>query len=346
MSTETVERAGAGGEEKEEVVHDPRRARLPSFHALRLDRFSGICVWALFIGIYAIWVPGTFLRGSTAQSIASTQAVTGFVALGVTCAMAAGALDLSFANTTSLSSTFAASLMANSHVPVVPTIGLTLLLGVGIGLVNAFVVVKIGVSSIVATLGMSSVIIAIEEKIGGEQFITGMPSSFTKITSPQPLGVPIIVVYLLLAAAFVWYLLEHTATGRRMYATGANLEASRLAGIATGRMTTYALVASSTLASIAGLLVLSQIGSGSPEVGTGYLLPVFAAVFLGSTQLKPGRFNAWGTVLAIYLLATGVKGLQLAGGKAWVTDLFNGLALLLAVSVAVNGQRRIRRGGE
>ena len=73
-------------------------------------------------------------------------------------------------------------------------------------------------------------------------------------------------------------------------------------------------------------------------------------MFLGTTQIKVGRFNVWGTIVAIYLLATGVKGLQLGGGKGWITDAFNGAALLLAVSLAVLGQRRqggsrILRGG-
>ncbi len=319
------------------------RLRSSGWRVLFAGRFSGFYVWALFIAVYAIWVPSTFLRGSTAQTILSTQAVTGFAALGVTCSLAVGALDLSFANTISLSSTLSATLMASSHVAVLPAIVITLALGLVIGLINSFIIVKIGVSSIIATLGMSSVIIAVEEKIGNEQFVTGVPNSFQKLTSGQPLGIPIIAIYLLVVACIVWYLLEHTATGRRMYATGANADASRLAGIATGRMTTLGLVASSVLASVAGLMIVSQIGSGSPEVGAGYLLPVFAAVFLGATQLRPGRFNAWGTMLAIFLLATGVKGLELAGGQQWVTDLFNGIALLLAVSAALVAPRLRRR---
>jgi ribose transport system permease protein len=346
IEAETSAVTKASGQGSAPGPEDPggRRVKLPGAGGLKFGRFSGIYVWILFIAIYAIWVPHTFLRGSTAQGIASTQAITGFAALGVTCSLAAGALDLSFASTISLSSTLAASLLADHHFGVIPVIFLMLGLGVVIGLINGFFVVKVGVSSIVATLGMSSVIIAVEEKIGNEQFITGIPSSFTKLTTAQPLGIPIVFLYLLVAAALVWYLLEHTPVGRRIYATGANIEASRLAGIATGQMTVFGLIASGVLASVAGLVVVSQIGSGSPEVGSGYLLPVFAAVFLGATQVRPGRFNAWGTILAIFLLATGVKGLQLAGGQAWVTDLFNGIALLLAVSAAVIGHRRGRIG--
>jgi ribose transport system permease protein len=145
---------------------------------------------------------------------------------------------------------------------------------------------------------------------------------------------------LLVLAFIAWYLLEHSPFGRRLQATGAGADAARLAGVNTDRMVFLGLVASATMATIAGILITSQIASVSPTIGSGYLLPVFAAVFLGTTQVKVGRFNIWGTILAIFLLATGVKGLQLAGGQGWITDAFNGAALLLAVGVAALGQRR------
>jgi ribose transport system permease protein len=99
-------------------------------------------------------------------------------------------------------------------------------------------------------------------------------------------------------------------------------------------------VISGVFSSLAGILVTAKIGEVSPSLGPPYLLPAFTACFLGATQLKPGRFNVWGTVLAIYLLATGVTGLELVGGPLWVTDMFNGVALVGAVTVAVVVQKR------
>jgi ribose transport system permease protein len=86
--------------------------------------------------------------------------------------------------------------------------------------------------------------------------------------------------------------------------------------------------------------VASQLNTVDQTIGPPYLLPAFAGCYLGTTQLKVGRFNVWGTILAIYLLATGVEGLQLAGGQLWITDLFNGVALVTAVSIAVLSARR------
>jgi ribose transport system permease protein len=142
------------------------------------------------------------------------------------------------------------------------------------------------------------------------------------------------------ACLLVWWILEHNPVGRRLSATGANEEAARLAGVRTKRFTFWSFVVSGVLASLAGVLLAAKIGSVDPQVGPSYLLPAFAACFLGMTQLKPGRFNVWGTFVALYLLATGVKGLQLAGGQLWITDLFNGVALIGAVSLAVIGERR------
>jgi ribose transport system permease protein len=127
-----------------------------------------------------------------------------------------------------------------------------------------------------------------------------------------------------------------------MIATGAGFDAARLAGTNTGQAVVVGLVISSVLGSLAGLMLVSTIGSAAPNSGPPYLLPLFAAVYLGSTQIKPGRFNIWGTIVALFVLATGVKGLQLAGGQLWVSYLFNGVALILAVGVAISSQDRGR----
>ena len=307
-----------------------------------LYRFSGLFIWAGFIVLFALWVPDTFLTTGTAQSIAATQAVTGLAAMGVLCAMAVGAFDLSFAGVIGLSSTIGASLMVNSDVSPALAIIICLLMGVGVGALNGLLVTRVGISSVVATLGVSSLALAADNRITNGQFIDGVPSTFTSLTQPQPLGIPIEALYLFVAAVVVWAFLEHSRPGRRLYATGLNPDAARLAGVRTNRMMFTGLVLSSFFSSMAGLVLLAQIRSGTPNVGAGYLLPVFAAVFLGATQIKPGRYNVGGTILAIFLLATGVQGLQLAGGQFWVNDAFNGAALIVAVSFAAFAARRRR----
>ena len=118
---------------------------------------------------------------------------------------------------------------------------------------------------------------------------------------------------------------------------------ARLAGVRTSATVVACLIGCGIIAAASGCLVSSRLATGDPTVGPGYLLPAFAAALLGSTQFRGGRYNVWGTVLAVYVLATGVKGLQLAGAPVWIPDLFNGLALLLAVGMAKR-QGRSGRG--
>jgi ribose transport system permease protein len=309
---------------------------------LQLSRFSGIYVFALFVLVYSLWLPNTFPTSTTLQNVLSNQAITGVAALGLVCALSVGAFDLSIANVIGLSSTVAAALMVRSHVSPVETILIVLAMGLGVGILNGVLVVHFRIPSVVATLGMSSALIAFDDKITDGQFITPVPPSFSNLTSGKFLGVPTPFIVLVVVALLVWYILEHTPVGRRMIATGAGTDAARLAGTNTGQMMFIGLVISGVLGSLAGLMLLSTVGSAAPDSGPPYLLPLFAAVYLGSTQVKPGRFNIWGTMVALYVLATGVKGMQLLGGQFWVSEMFNGIALVLAVGVAISAQERRR----
>jgi ribose transport system permease protein len=151
-------------------------------------------------------------------------------------------------------------------------------------------------------------------------------------------GFQIVVLYLLVLAVIMWWVLAHTPVGRYLYAVGDNREASRLTGIAVGKWTWLALICSGGISGLAGVLYCSLNGP-SLTFGPSLLLPAYAAVFLGSTQLKPGRFNVWGTLIAVYVLATGVKGLQFVTGVQWLNEMFNGIALLAAVAFAGWRQR-------
>jgi len=165
-----------------------------------------------------------------------------------------------------------------------------------------------------------------------------LTQGFAKISQTSIDGWTLPVFYLIVVAVLVWYLLEQTATGRRLYATGFNTDAARLAGVRVSRLRFGSLLASGLLAGAAGILLASTVGSGSPEVGTPYLLPVFASAFLGATQLKRGRFNAGGTIIAVLLLGTGVVGLGLVGAHAWAQQMFVGVVLI--ASLAVTGVQR------
>lgn len=308
----------------------------------RLGRFTGVLLLALFVAVFSAWIPETFLTQATFKAIAGDQAITLVLAVGVLFTLSTGQYDLSAAQNLGFSAVIDTELMVHQHMAWPTALLITLVLGAVVGALNGLFVAVIGVNSFIATLGMSSVLLALTEQISNNQFIGPVPTSFADLASPTPLGVPIVAWYALGLCLLAWYVLEHSPLGRRLAATGANADAARLAGVRTRHMIIGSFIVTGVISALAGALVAAKIGQVSPSIGPPYLLPAFAACFLGTTQFKLGRFNVWGAVLALYLLATGVKGLQLAGGQLWITDLFNGLALLGAVSVAVASQRRRR----
>ena len=299
------------------------------------DRFSGLYLGALFIVVFGIWTPDTFLTTSTLHSVAAQQAVTGMVALAILIPLAAGLYDLSVGACANVCGILAVVLMNNEGWAMLPAAGAGVALGVAIGFTNAFIVVKLGVNSFIATLGMGSVLAATQVIVSSNsQPIPPSSTAWNDLTQTDVFGFQIVVVYLLGLALILWWLTAHTPVGRYLYAIGGNPEAARLSGVRIERYTTFALVTSATIAGFAGVM-FSSLNGPSLNFGATLLLPAFAAAFLGSTQLTPGRFNVWGTLLAIYVLATGVQGLQLVSGASWLSDMFNGVALIIAVALSI-----------
>jgi ribose transport system permease protein len=207
--------------------------------------------------------------------------------------------------------------------------------------VNGFIVVVLRVNSFIATLGTATIITAVQTIItGGSQPLPVTSATWTNLTQVQVGGFQIVVVYLVVVALLAWWLMDHTPMGRYLYAVGSNREAARLSGVRVGKWSWLSLTLSGAICGIAGIFYSSLYGP-SLTFGAALLLPAFAAVFLGSTQLKPGKFNVWGTLIAVYALATGVQGLQYVTGVQWLSDMFNGVALIAAVSFAVWRQQNV-----
>ena len=324
--------------------------RLPR-RGFGLDRFSGLYLWALFIIVFSFWSP-LFPTMATVHSIASGQAVTGMLALAVLVPLVAGVYDLSIGSTANLSAILVVNLQVAHHMSIGVAVVASILTGTLIGVANGFIVVKLRVNSFIATLGMGSVVLALLTMVSGN-IQPNPPTSLTwgKLTQLSVGGFQIAFIYLIVIAIVIWWLLDHLPAGRCLFAVGSNSDAARLSGVDVGGWTWFSLVVSGTIAALAGVVFSSLLGP-SLSFGQGLLLPAFAAAFLGSTQLRRGRFNVWGTIIAIYVLATGVQGFQFVTGVQWLSDMFNGVALIVAVAFAVWRQessgirRRAGTGGE
>jgi ribose transport system permease protein len=306
---------------------------------LAFNRIGAVYVWLGIVVVFSIWVPDTFPTMSTVKQVLNANAITALAALSITIPLAARVFDLSFAYTMTLTGVITAHFLTVG-VPLVPAILLGLGAGVLIGIGNALVVVVMRIDSFIGTLATGSLIQAlITMATGGTAIVsTRLQGGFSKIGQTNIDGFTLPVLYALVVAVAMWFLLEHTATGRRLYATGFNSGAAKLAGVRVDRLRFASLVVSGSLAGASGLVLASTIGSGDPGAGTAYLLPAFAAAFLGATQLKHGRFNAFGTLIAVLLLGTGTTGLALANAPQWSSDMFVGVVLI--ASLAVTGLQR------
>jgi ribose transport system permease protein len=300
-----------------------------------LDRYSGLVVLVLLVGVFSVLRPDTFMTLRTLRGVAGDQAVTAIAAIGVLVAFACGAFDLSVGAVLGLGVVMVTWLQAEAGWPAWLAVLGTLGVGLAVGTVNGFVVTKLKVNSFIATLAMASIVEAVIFGVtDGRQIVGYMSPNFLELGQSRPVGVPAPVFYMAAIAVLAWVVLEHTPVGRLVFAVGSNTEAARLSGIRTDRYLFGSLVASSALAVTAGIVFAAKIGSASLSAGPPYLLPAFAAVLLGTTQVRPGRANVAGTVLAIFLVATGSKGLQLLGVPIWVSSLFNGAVLIVAVALA------------
>jgi ribose transport system permease protein len=312
--------------------------------ALSFRNISAIYIFVAMFIIFSIWVPDTFLQWNTWKALIDSQAVTAILAIGLVIAISAGVFDLAVGAELGVGAIFCGWFMVDKGVPVVPAIALTLLVGALIGLGNALLIVKARIDSFIATLGMSSVLLALIAWISNSQQILELPGGFQNLGTTEIFGLTLPVFLMLGVGLVVWYVLERTPVGRRIYATGGNKEAARLAGVRVPLVIMGSLIACGVIAAFSGMLLSASLGASDPTVGPAYLLPSFSAAFLGSTQFRGGRFNVAGTIVAVYVLATGVKGLQLAGAPVWIPNLFNGAALLLAVGLA-NFERTQSRAG-
>ena len=302
---------------------------------LSFVNISAIYILVLLVIIFAIWSPQLFLTWDTAASIFNENAVTLLMGLALIVPLAAGVFDLSIGQNMSLCSVFLAWCLGPQGMEPVVAIILTMGVAFAVGILNAVVVVGFKIDSFIGTLAVSSVLLAIVLVISNNQLQTqGVTAGIGEIAGWKPWWVTLPVYISLLATLVLWYILGHTALGRSVYATGLGPEAARLAGIATDKIRFGSLICSSMIAGGAGVIVTARIGAGSPTVGPPYLIPAFAAAFLGATQFRGALFKPLGVLIAILVLGTVRTGLSLAGVPLWMPYIFEGSVLIGALALA------------
>lgn len=300
-----------------------------------MERIALPVVWLLLIALFSILMPGAFFNWGNFSILFASYAPAALLALAIIVPLTAGDFDLAVGATMTLSSCIIGVLNVWYHVPLEIVLLFALGAGVLVGLFHALFIIYFRIPSLVVTLGTTSLMSGIVQWMTNSSTIGGIDIRLINwVVGHRLLGVPLAFYYALLVAIITWYVFDYTPVGRRLLFVGRGREVARLNGIAVNRVRVGALVISGVISAAAGVLYAGVLGSADPYSGLNYLLPAFAAAFLGATTILPGRFNAWGAILAVYFLGTGITGLTMLGIPLWVTNVFNGGALILAVTIS------------
>ena len=311
------------------------------------ERYALLAAWGVTIVVFGILRPDTFLTTSNFTTIFGSQAILVVLTLALLVPLTAGDYDLSVAATMGLSSMTLAILNVNHGWSIWLAALAALGVGLLVGLINGALVVLLDIDSLIATLGSSTFIAGVILWISNSQTISGVSETLINLTViDRFLGIPLEFYYGIALGLVMLYVFEFMPVGRRLLFVGRGRGVARLSGIRVARLRWGSLAASGVISAFAGILYCGTLGSADPTSSLSFLLPAFAAAFLGATTIMPGRFNPIGSIAAVYFLVTGITGLQLLGVETFVQQLFYGGALILAVALSQFARRRDARASE
>ncbi|MGZ4398388.1 MAG: ABC transporter permease, partial [Gaiellaceae bacterium] len=310
--------------------------------ALRVLSVHGLLLMTLVIvAVFSTLRLSTFLTSTNFQAIGQVRAPYALLALAFMIPLAANEFDLSVGFLAELGSIMVIGFQSRTGLSWEMACLLVILISAGVGLVNGVLVTKFRVSSFIATLGTGTFILGVSTwYTGGMQLFKPSYAHGFLVWSENAGGIPISVMVTLALGVVLWLGFEYLAIGRRLYVVGTNPRAAALIGIPVDRLKILSFVLSGAITGMAGCLLGSQLRMGQVGINAALLLPAFTGALLGSTSVRPGRVNVWGTLIATALLGITVSGLQLVGAEFYVEQLFNGAMLVVAVALAVFAAQR------
>ncbi len=320
-------------------------------------KYGALLIIALVIVVFSA-VNSAFFSYDNIADILRAISITMFVAIGVTLSQIVDGFDLSVGSTVSLTTVVAATLMVWFNQPLIVVIIVPLVIGVVIGLINAFLIVRVRIPDLLATLAVMYVIAGIHKTYTkGYSIYNNMPMTdgtkapgkfspdFLWIGQGKLFGVPVPVLLMIVAVALVHLFLTYTRWGRQLYITGGNREAARLAGISVNRIRLVAYVLSGLFAAIGGILYAARIGSGQVDAGAGLLMDSVAAVFVGYSVFGAGKPNVIGTFFGALLIGVLINGLTMLNLPYFAFDIVKGAVLVLALAVTFVHLNRRKKNG-
>jgi len=312
-------------------------------NGLRKVSIRGYEIVFILIGLLVVFTLASsqFMTSSNFINLALISAVPAVMALAVLSPLIIGEFDLSVGY--SLGFCMMLEAVTAQHTKSAFLIILVgLVAGLVIGIINGCLTVFSKISSFIATLGVGIILNGGTQGLSnGAVIYQNIPNAVTKLAIPSFLALTPATWITIALALVLFYIYEHTPFGRYWYAIGGSQRVAFLAGIKTVRMRVIAFALGGLLVGVAANFSLAESGSANPSFGPDLMLPAYAMAFLGVTTFRPGKYNVFGTVAALFLLTIGFNGLSLLGVPFWIQPIFNGGALLIAVLVAKKEGRQV-----
>ena len=289
----------------------------------------------------SIFVPG-FVKVSNLLGILRSMAITGFISFVMTMVIISGEIDLSVGSTIGFSSVITTWVAGNLAQAGIMPLEYSIIIGMAasvaacslFGFLNGTIRTRFNVPSFIITLAMLNALYGLSAIISKGFPITTVPAWYAVIGAGTIAGVvPVPAIWLLLAFALTYFITEQTRFGREIYAVGGNPESSRLSGIDVKKVKIITMVMVQAMAAFAGVILSSQVRSGSSQFGRGYEMDVIAAVIIGGTSLMGGIGKTTGTFIGIVFLGILMNVMTLIGMDDYVKYFVRGLVILLAVLI-------------
>ncbi|MFP4697707.1 MAG: ABC transporter permease [Eubacteriales bacterium] len=288
-----------------------------------------------------------FMNFGNMTNIFRSVSIVALIALAITLSLTVDGLDLSVGATAGFASVIAAKFMVIWEINPVLAIIIPLIIGVLIGCINAFLIIKMGISDMLTTLSMMFVLTGISITFqSGTAIYNYMPLPNNKGIAPgtmheaflflgkgKVVGIPFPVILMLIIVVLVHIFLNHTKYGRFLYMTGGNEEAAKLSGIPVNKYKLLAYILSGVIASIGGLVLGARLGSGEVDAGATYLMDAVAAAFIGFSVLGIGKPNAFGTLLGALLMGVLLNGLTMMDFPYYSQDIVKGIVLIFGLGL-------------
>lgn len=298
---------------------------------INVKRYAIVGVMILLAGFFSV-VTDSFLTTSNLLNISRQVSMLGISAVGMTCVILTGGIDLSVGSVMAIVNIVGALLMTRSGLPILPATLITLAVAALVGLVNGIMISYVGVPAFIVTLAMMISLRGLAYVLCGGMPVWGLPEGFRTLGQGHVGLIPIPVIIMLVVFILGWVFLNRTRVGRYIYGLGSNKEAVRLAGIRTALVGSIAYTISGLLTGMAGLIMLARINTGQPRIGTSFEMDVITAVVLGGVSMRGGSGSVLGVLVGVFIIGILSNGMILLNISEYYQQIARGLVLLFAVT--------------